>query len=625
MDGVNTNQVNPAQNTPPPEPPPPPREVGNLKQDEGVVVEVKPDDTQEQVLNRAYEAMAERADLSASGRAAFVAKSDREDNYSNHLMRSGQQMSDADFEKLKSVGHVQVLPATGHMQSLATIAQEDAPKVQDVQATQPKKDDGGILGGFVDGVKNAYDSTVDAKNWLGEKIEGGVKSAEQGIDGFRKDMVSFGRDHGGIIGESVAKTLSDNIGFVEGGALAVYDMGSGIVKLADNASSLTNPLEWAFHADRNISRIETTGKVADKLGSLASPVDWVMNPQKNIDTAGALWNGVTKGYQDAAKDGDAAKFAGRFVVDVGSFFIGAGEVNAAMKGAEGANAVVHTVEAVTDVARGTEVASDLAKGGEVAAATADTAKAADAGNAVKGADAAKAADATDAAKSADAADAAKTGDAGNEAKAAKEAKPTTLSELPKNIDPARISRGTDGLISHIDGKPFKEFMNELVNARANEYRALRQNKAPGYTNAETGPVVSIAVDRKTGAIFEGTNTQIADTASLDKLLQKQLGDLKGTAHDHGPYDYAGKGTGDFPHPSEPGTHAEVSAVDQAIKARRANGENVTWADLKRDLYYDNAFLDKSANRAAPTCANCTPILDGIPTDVGHFNQFPPKP
>jgi hypothetical protein len=66
----------------------------------------------------------------------------------------------------------------------------------------------------------------------------------------------------------------------------------------------------------------------------------------------------------------------------------------------------------------------------------------------------------------------------------------------------------------------------------------------------------------------------------------------------------------------------VSAVNQAIAARRARGEEVTWNSLERDLFYDNAFMKGTATRPAPTCANCTPLLDGIATDVGHFTTFP---
>lgn len=207
----------------------------------------------------------------------------------------------------------------------------------------------------------------------------------------------------------------------------------------------------------------------------------------------------------------------------------------------------------------------------------------------------------------------------------KAARATELSALPKHLDAARLTRGADGLITHVDGKKLETFVNDMVTRRADEYRGLRQSGVEGFSNRDTGPVVSIVVDRRTGRVFEGTNTQIKSTDQLDPLLRQRVADLDAAAAKHGPFEYGGKGTGAHPHPSTPGTHAEVSAVDQALKARRAAGETVTWETARRDLFYDNAFLDKNATRTAPTCANCTPILDGIPSNVGHFTSFPPKP
>ena len=203
--------------------------------------------------------------------------------------------------------------------------------------------------------------------------------------------------------------------------------------------------------------------------------------------------------------------------------------------------------------------------------------------------------------------------------------PTALSRLPSQIESARLTRDpASGLITQIDGRPYQEFVNGLVTQRADEYRALRGAGVAGFTNAETGPVVSIVVDRRSGQVFEGTNTQIVNTNQLDLVLQQRLEALNRQAEAHGTYAYGDRGSGPYPHPSEPGTHAEVSAVNQAIAARRTRGEDVTWDGLRRDLFYDNAFLDKSVTRPAPTCANCTPLLDGIATDVGHFDTFPPN-
>ena len=224
-------------------------------------------------------------------------------------------------------------------------------------------DIGGALNSARNWVGDRLDDVEGAKNWAGEKIDGAVHSAEDGIDGFRQDLVQFGEEHGGIVGKTLAQGVSNTIGASEGATLAVYDMGKGVVQLADGAGKLANPLEWATHGDRNLQRLENVGRVAQTLDNLTSPVAWATNPGGNVETAKALWNGVTAGYQDAAKDGDWSKFSGRLVVDVGSLFIGAGEANAAIKGTEGASVLgrlgeggeaVNTLDKIADGTRALE-------------------------------------------------------------------------------------------------------------------------------------------------------------------------------------------------------------------------------------------------------------------------------
>lgn len=230
-------------------------------------------------------------------------------------------------------------------------------------------DIGGALGGARSWVGDRLDDVDAAKDWVGGKIDGAVESAEQGVDGFREGLVAFGEEHGGVVGKTLAQNVSDTIGLTEGATLAVYDMGKGVVQLADGAGSLINPLEWATHGDRNVQRLESVANVASTVGNLTSPVAWVTNPGGNADTAKALWNGVTAGYQDAAANGDWSKFSGRLVVDVGSLFIGVGEANAALRGAEGATALARIGESgealntLDKVADGTRALDGLADAG----------------------------------------------------------------------------------------------------------------------------------------------------------------------------------------------------------------------------------------------------------------------
>ncbi len=61
-------------------------------------------------------------------------------------------------------------------------------------------------------VGDRLDDVDDAKNWVGGKIEGAVDSAEQAVDGFRQDVVEFGREHGGVVGETIGQYVSHQIG-----------------------------------------------------------------------------------------------------------------------------------------------------------------------------------------------------------------------------------------------------------------------------------------------------------------------------------------------------------------------------------------------------------------------------
>lgn len=225
--------------------------------------------------------------------------------------------------------------------------------------------------GLLDSVSNAaqnarswigdqLDEAAAIKADIGESIDEAVDSAERSIDDFRDDIEAFGAEHGGFVGERLGEQLSNSLGVVEGAGLAVYDMGKGVVQLADGASQLVNPLEWIARPERNMDRLEATGHTLGTMAKLGSPVGWALDPQGNAQAATAMWNGVTAGYQEAATDGDWAKFGGRAVVDVGSLFIGVGEVNAGLKVTQGAVVAGRVGEGV-QVARALDGAADAGK------------------------------------------------------------------------------------------------------------------------------------------------------------------------------------------------------------------------------------------------------------------------
>ena len=230
-----------------------------------------------------------------------------------------------------------------------------------------------------DGLQHVNDRVDSAKAQAGDWIEGAVDTGERAIDGFRKDLVEFGEEHGGVAGKALAQQVSNGIGIVEGASLALHDMGKGVVQLVDGAGKLVSPLEWATHGGDNLRRLDAVGQSVGAIGNLANPAAWILDAGSNVETAKNLWNGVTEGYQEAAANGDWSKFIGRGVVDVGSLFIGVGEANAAIKGAQGAGALsrigegANALDKAADATRALDAAGD---GGRIARAD-DALRAAD--------------------------------------------------------------------------------------------------------------------------------------------------------------------------------------------------------------------------------------------------------
>jgi hypothetical protein len=120
----------------------------------------------------------------------------------------------------------------------------------------------------------------------------------------------------------------------------------------------------------------------------------------------------------------------------------------------------------------------------------------------------------------------------------------------------------------------KEFRNKLEGQKDGvgavekgfslELRKLVQNDALELSELgfkERGPVVARAIDTKTGQISQRYVNIKKIPADLDPILMDRVNKLNEIGQER--------------HHSKPGTHAEVLAVDELLKARRAAGETVT--------------------------------------------------
>ena len=130
-----------------------------------------------------------------------------------------------------------------------------------------------------------------------------------------------------------------------------------------------------------------------------------------------------------------------------------------------------------------------------------------------------------------------------------------------------------------------------------------------------GPVLSVVKDRKTGEVFYGLNDVNKKTPSVfHPVLKERTNSIKAKYADETArleaFNQKAKGV----HPSDPGSHSEVFALNDALLARESRGLKVTEADLSDFDVYNIALQDRavfSKGGFAPRCGNCQTITDGV--------------
>jgi hypothetical protein len=187
-----------------------------------------------------------------------------------------------------------------------------------------------------------------------------------------------------------------------------------------------------------------------------------------------------------------------------------------------------------------------------------------------------------------------------------------LGDLPES----RVQRTSDGLISHVDGRPVTEFLDQLSHERALSY--LDAKETGTFPRAQTGACVGSVVDLRTGRVVEGINGPKGPDGELspDDLHPTLLERYKQIVHAP-------------PHRAPILAHAEVKAANELLWARTRLGlpdDASALREMRASVQFPfMSNLETGVRpRPAPFCGNCNHMLDGVPSSHGRYLKDPPS-
>lgn len=146
-----------------------------------------------------------------------------------------------------------------------------------------------------------------------------------------------------------------------------------------------------------------------------------------------------------------------------------------------------------------------------------------------------------------------------------------------------------------------------------EQRRLALAADPSVSKADVGTVVAGVIDRRTGEFFGGHNNRHGDPPErMHPIIERRVA----------------AATADQRHPSSPGSHAEVYALNDALNAREAAGIPVTEADLGEFTMLPTWTRGSGSGNMtpggdAPRCGNCSTITDGVRNLSGDAPEWRP--
>jgi RHS repeat-associated protein len=169
-------------------------------------------------------------------------------------------------------------------------------------------------------------------------------------------------------------------------------------------------------------------------------------------------------------------------------------------------------------------------------------------------------------------------------------------------------------------KMSKEDGEALARQKNAEYRAELDKKiaAGDMSQRDAGPVAATVVDRKTGEAFSAHNDRNGNPPDpMHPLVAAQVAEAQANPQ----------------HPSDPGSHAEVHALNDAVSKREADNKAnglppVTKSDLDDFTQVSEWRKGSGDGRMkpgddAPRCGNCQTATDGVDNRSGDAPPWPP--
>ncbi|GHH44131.1 WXG100-like domain-containing protein [Lentzea cavernae] len=184
-----------------------------------------------------------------------------------------------------------------------------------------------------------------------------------------------------------------------------------------------------------------------------------------------------------------------------------------------------------------------------------------------------------------------------------------------------LRRDGSGRITHIAGRAVREKLRELAHQRAALYDELRKQPGGPLGRDQTGGVVALVMDMRTGEVFESTNGTNPSVV-LKRFVPPIRARIMAMFHD--PARFGGNTVNGRTTPQRrfkgfdsPFRHAEVRAADAALTKNPA----ARLDDLAADVVWAGAKGKKPLSPAA-FCPNCSEILHDVRSNGGKTVHHP---